>query len=156
MFSIRLRARARVVFLPNRPNCVPSYPAPRCPVAPPCAAPTRPARGVSWFCIRQVRIKLFVFRKDVQDIVFDKMEGKRDASRPLKPCPALLPSPAPPRPNGLVVRFFPDMPCMKRISRNKWASVHSSAPKNEERLFPPLSKCWSTVDFVPLSVLSTS
>ena len=54
-FSIRWRARARVVFLPDRPNCVPSYPAPRCPVAPPCALPTRPARGVSGFWIRQVR-----------------------------------------------------------------------------------------------------
>ena len=54
MFSIRWRARARVVFLPDRPDGVPSYPTPRCPVAPPCAAPTRPARGVSGFWIRQV------------------------------------------------------------------------------------------------------
>ena len=40
--------------MPDRPNGVPSYPAPRCPVAPPCGAPTRPARGVSGFWIRQV------------------------------------------------------------------------------------------------------
>ena len=54
VFSIRWRARARVVFLPDRPNGVPSYPAPRCPVAPPSAAPTRPAREMSGFWIRQV------------------------------------------------------------------------------------------------------
>ena len=43
-----------VVSWPDRPNGVPSYPAPPRPAAPPCAASTRPARGVSGFWIRQV------------------------------------------------------------------------------------------------------
>ena len=55
VFSIRWRARGRVVSGPDRPNGVPSYPAPPRPAAPPCSAPTRPARGVSGFWIRQVR-----------------------------------------------------------------------------------------------------
>ena len=46
MFSIRWGARERVISAPDRPNGVPSYPAPPRPAAPPCAAPTRPARGV--------------------------------------------------------------------------------------------------------------
>ena len=50
----RWRARGRVVSGPDRPNGVPSYPDPPRPAAPPCAAPTRPARGVSGFWIRQV------------------------------------------------------------------------------------------------------
>ena len=55
VFSIRWRAKGRVVSWPDRPNGAPSYPAPPRPAAPPCAAPTRPARGVSGFWIRQVR-----------------------------------------------------------------------------------------------------
>ena len=54
VFSIRWRARRRVVPGPDRPNGVPSYPAPLRPAALPCAAPNRPARGVSGFWIRQV------------------------------------------------------------------------------------------------------
>ena len=54
VFSIRWRARRRVVSWPDRPNGVPSYPAPPRPAAPLCAAATRPARGVSGFWIRQV------------------------------------------------------------------------------------------------------
>ena len=54
MSSIRWKARGRVVPGPDRPNGVPSYPAPPLPAAPPCAAPTRPARGVSGFWVRQV------------------------------------------------------------------------------------------------------
>ena len=54
VFSIRWMASARAVFLPDRPNGIPSYPAPRCPVAPPCAASNRPARCVSGFWIRHV------------------------------------------------------------------------------------------------------
>ena len=50
------RVRARVVFLQDRPNGVPSYRAPRCPTAPLCAAPTRPARGVSVFWSQQLDI----------------------------------------------------------------------------------------------------
>ena len=53
VFSIPWRARGRVVFGPDRPNGVPSYPAPPSPAAPLCAAPTRPACGVSGFWIRQ-------------------------------------------------------------------------------------------------------
>ena len=52
--SIRWRARGRVVSWPDRPDGVPSYPAPTPLAAPPCAAPTRPARSVSGFWIRQV------------------------------------------------------------------------------------------------------
>ena len=44
--SIRWRARGRVVSWPDRPDGVPSYPAPAPFAAPPCAAPTRPARCV--------------------------------------------------------------------------------------------------------------
>ena len=54
MFSIRWRARGRLPPGPDRPNGVPSFPAPPRPAAPPCAAPTRPARGVSGFWLRQV------------------------------------------------------------------------------------------------------
>ena len=54
VFSIRRRAKGRVISGPERPNGVPSYKAPPCPASPPCAAPTRPARGVSGFWIRQV------------------------------------------------------------------------------------------------------
>ena len=54
VFSIRWRARERDVSGPDRRNGVPSYPAPPRSAARPCPAPTRPARGVSEFWVRQV------------------------------------------------------------------------------------------------------
>ena len=54
VLSIRWRERERVVSWPDRPDGVPSYPAPPHLAAPPCAAPIRPARSVSGFWIRQV------------------------------------------------------------------------------------------------------
>ena len=35
---------------------------------------------------------------------------------------------------GNVLLLFPDMPCMKRVYKDKWASAHWSAARNEERL----------------------
>ena len=52
--SIRWKTRGKVVSWPDRPDGDPSYPAPPPLAAPPCAAPTRPARSVSVFWIRQV------------------------------------------------------------------------------------------------------
>ena len=62
VFSIRWGARGWVVSWPDRPNGVPSFPAPPRPAPPPCAAPTRPARGVSGFWIRQVITVVVVVR----------------------------------------------------------------------------------------------
>ena len=86
--------------------------------------------------------------------VFDALEGTRDACllgeqfcrRPVLPDPAPPPRRAP-RPDPPVVcpgfgfdkfieRFsiaFPDMPCMKRVYKDKKASVHWSAARNKER-----------------------
>ena len=52
--SMPRRARRTVDSWANRSVDVLSCPAPRRPVAPPCAAPTRPARGMSGFWIRQI------------------------------------------------------------------------------------------------------
>ena len=52
--SMPLRARGSVVSWANRPVDVPSCPAPSRIAAPPCAAPPRPACGMSGFWIRQV------------------------------------------------------------------------------------------------------
>ena len=54
MSSIRWRARDRVVSWPDRPDGVPSYPAPRPLAAPLCAVPTRPANSASGIWIRKV------------------------------------------------------------------------------------------------------
>ena len=49
VFSIRWKARGRVVSWPDRPDGVPSYSAPPPLAASPCAAPTRVACSVSGF-----------------------------------------------------------------------------------------------------------
>ena len=54
VYSIRWKARGRVVSWPERPDGVPSHPAPPSFAASPCAIPTRLARSVSEFWIRQV------------------------------------------------------------------------------------------------------
>ena len=54
LFSMPRRARGSVVSWANRSVGVPSCPAQPRPAALPCAAPTRPARGMSGFWIRQV------------------------------------------------------------------------------------------------------
>ena len=46
------------------------------------------------------------------------------------------------------VVLFSNMPCMKRVYRDKWATVHCSAARNEERF----SSRGSTGRFVPLPV----
>ena len=56
VFSIRWRTKGRVVSGPDRPDGVPSYPPPPRLASPPCAAPTRAARGLSGFWIRQVML----------------------------------------------------------------------------------------------------
>ena len=63
VFSIRWMASARAVFLPDRPNGIPSYPAPCCPVAPPCTASNHPARCVSGFWIRHVFLQKHINTK---------------------------------------------------------------------------------------------
>ena len=57
------RARGTLVFSANRPIGIQSCPAPPGSAAPPCVAPPRPARGMSWFWIRQVAIRLCVIPK---------------------------------------------------------------------------------------------
>ena len=56
LFSMPWRERGSVVSWANRPVDVPSCSALLCPATPPCAAPTRPARGMSRFWIRHINI----------------------------------------------------------------------------------------------------
>ena len=114
MSSIRWRARGRVVSWPDRPNGVPSYPAPPHLAAPPCAAPSRPARSVSGFWIRQVGLhRISLIRASGESFrrrVFDALGGTRKACllgeqfcwHPILPDPAPPPRRAP-RPDPLVV-----------------------------------------------------
>ena len=66
VFSMRWRARGRIVLRPNRPDDMPCYSGPPC-MAQSCAAPTRLASVVSRFCVRQVWgfKKPFVFGRTV-------------------------------------------------------------------------------------------
>ena len=51
--------------------------------------------------------------------------------------------------------LFPEMPCMKRAYKDKSASVHWSAARNEESSWSRLEtadNCWSNAVFVPLSI----
>ena len=47
-----------------------------------------------------------------------------------------------------VLKRFPVMPCMKRVYKDKNATVHWSAAKNEGRF----SSCWFNAGFVPVPV----
>ena len=53
--------KGSVVFSANRPVGVLSCPSPPRPAAPPCAAPSRPIRGMSRFWIRQVGLHRISF-----------------------------------------------------------------------------------------------
>ena len=90
----------------NRSVGVQSCPTQPRPAAPPCAAPTRPARGMSGFWTRQVGLHMvsFVRASDKMSsaVVFGALGGKwtvgswahRPAAVLSRPAP---PSPAPPR-----------------------------------------------------------
>ena len=100
-----------------------SNPAGPRPAASPCA-PTRPARGMFGFLIRQV---FFQSRYEIATT----LSQLRPTPLPLRaaaPCSVSFPS-------GLGFDRFPDIPCMKKAYRDKWVSGHWSAARNEER--PP-------------------
>ena len=100
---VRWRARGRLVFWPGRPDGVLFYSAPLLLAAPPCATPTRLARSVSGFWIRQVRTNKTgrASEETFRTVVFGSLVGTRvkcllgEASRR---CP-FRPGHAPPRPD---------------------------------------------------------
>ena len=51
---------------------------------------------------------------------------------------------------------FPNMPCMKRVYRDKIGVGTPVCSQERRALFVPLINRWSTADFVPPSVLSTN
>ena len=59
--SMPWRVRGSVVSWANRFVGVPFCPVPPHPAVPPCAAPTRRARGMSGFWIRQVHIYIYIY-----------------------------------------------------------------------------------------------
>ena len=118
LFSNRWTVTARVVLLPNRPNGVPSYSAPRCPVAPPCAAPTGPARGVSGFRIRKIP-RHDLHEKGVQRQIGVGTHVSCQERRAIFVLLIKLWSNASPPLVLFPRRFYPNMPCMKRAYREK-------------------------------------
>ena len=102
VFSIRWRARERVTSGPDRSNGVLSYPASPCPAAPPCAAPTRRARSVFGFWIRQVDLhRISLVRASGETfwrLVYDAFKDTKEACfRGEQFCwHPVLPEPAPP------------------------------------------------------------
>ena len=76
------RVRGTVVSWATRSVGVPSCPTPPSPAAPPCAAPTRPACGISWFWIRQVGLHKVSFVRASEEtfrtVVYGAPEGGRD------------------------------------------------------------------------------
>ena len=99
-------------MFPRRTGLLAPNPARHRPAVPP-GAPTRPARGMSGFWIRQVRIRLFVLPKSRSEQCSRFAGGQKGgfypgridltASRPNQPRPAPPPRRAPPRPDRPVI-----------------------------------------------------
>ena len=133
-------------FVPGRIVLLPRNLARPRPAAPP-GAPIRPARGMSGFWIQQVTLEFVCpcFRRFVQDSSprfsgknkKGRLSPRRDdlsAFRPAPHRPAPPPSRAPPRPDSpAVCQGFPGHALHEQSFRNKQATVHWSAARNEER-----------------------
>ena len=137
--SMSCEARGSDVSWANRPVGVPSCPVPPRLAASPCAALRRPEPFSPWYvrfsdstCNKSNNIR----RRIIIWMLFEQflMSGNFEESRAL---PQSL--------NLYLVytscvssRVFPDMPCMKRVYRDKKASapVHWSASRNKECFSP--------------------
>ena len=137
------RARGTVGFWATRPVGVLFCPAPPRSAVPPCAAPTRTARGMFGFCTRQVYIgfRLFVLlggrSSDVSTMPWG-CEGRLSpgrtvlsASRAARPCPTVPPC-APTRPTRGMSGFWIrqvykiincNICCRKRIGQSPFHTI---------------------------------
>ena len=87
--TILWRAKGTVSFWATRPDGVPFCPVPPRPAAPPCAAPTRTARGMFWFWTRQVLLSLLI--ASCSEICSSLAAGRRCCGAMRRRCPACEP-----------------------------------------------------------------
>ena len=115
----------------------------RCPAAPPCAAPPRPARGMSGFWIRQVASEQ-MFKKAAFDAL--GLENVRSCLgrsaaprlRPAPPHPAASPCSAPPQParriSGFLIRqIIPGYALHWKGLQWRQTSFFANRARNEEQ-----------------------